>query len=264
MREVLRRLSHARSQKLEVCYNGIECEASVNQELARRESDVAANTLQDKCQSNQIIYGHGVGPGFAEHHGIPIEHAVWIAMIREPMNWAVSLYKEKSGSQGYKGSFEHCVQEGCVQNAIQGSYVAKFVGFNDSQKPLNERARKWMKSKQVLTLFTEEYSASVHRLAKFLGASPEEELAMIRAAAKPQNVKPTKKYNVQLSRASLEKLKKDLEPADTVYNRALDILQSTRPQLLEVRQNSLLIRESDKNPDRMEIELSLDWYDDEE
>ena len=66
MREILKTLSHLRSQKLEVCYNTVECESPFNKALAH-DPDIAADALQDKCQKNQMMYGHGVTPNFAEY-----------------------------------------------------------------------------------------------------------------------------------------------------------------------------------------------------
>jgi hypothetical protein len=255
MRRVLTTLSHARSQKLEVCYNSIECDAPINEDLARRDPNIAADVLDDKCRNNQIVYGHMIIPEFAEYHAMPTTHAVWVAMIREPMAWAVSMYKEFYGTKRYEGSFEQWVQDGRHKNNMYNY----FLDPHHITESIEKRAWDWLKSRRVLTLFTEDYVNCVRELARFLGATSAEESAMVHATSASHNVRPDEMYNVTLSQASFEVLRTDLEAFYTVY----DIARKTSTTQTNIMRQPL-VRPSEQHSNMMEVQVHLDWWDAEE
>lgn len=254
MRDVLKTLSHSRSQKLEVLYHN----TSMDQQLSRSDPGLAADFVHDKCETNQIVYGHGVNPGIAQRYGISDAGVKYIAMIREPMAWAVSLYKEFTGRGDYHGSFEKWVRDG----RSKVTYVHYFVWPSDSTESLEKRAQHWMESPEVLTLFTENYDASIHNLAVFLQASSAEESAMRKIANFKHNVRPESSYNVTLSEASLETLKKDLTDAYVVYDVALRLKTKDNMRFQEDQQTPMIRRVSE-NSDIMEI-ITTQWPDDED
>lgn len=258
MRSILSKLSSARSQKLEVCYNSVECEDPVNELLARGPG-IAADILDDACRNNQIMYGHGLRPNFAEYHRMPVENALWVAVIREPMTWAVSMYKQFYKAQAYTASFEQWVQDGRSNSTSQALYLYFLDPYHPSNS-IEKRAQDWMESGRVLTLFTEDYANGLSKFAQFLGATSGEESAMIRALQNTHsNVRPDGQYNVTLSRASMKLLQKHLEPAYSVYNVALKT--SAAPGRHRRKPS---IRQSDQNPHMIDIQVNLGWWDAEE
>lgn len=257
MRNALKTFSRSRSQKLEVCYNTPDCEDPVNNVLAG-DPDIAADFMHDRCLSNHIVYGHGVRnqgiQNFAEYHNISNSNAAWVAMIREPMALAVSTYKEFHGRGDFNGSFEQWIRDGRADNTYFTEY---FVSPSDSGEPLSKRAREWAKSENVLILFNENYSASIHQLAMFLRASPAEESAMKHAAETVLNVRPSQMFNLTLSEAALDILNKDVQPLYDVYNAVLAEKSRARASLP-------IIRRLGPNSNTVEIQVRLDWRDEEE
>merc|ERR1719245_200511 len=69
----------------------------------------------DRCQSHQLVLGHGVTADFAAHWNLRTGRLRWITMVREPIAWTLSNYKQRVASHtpGYEGiTFDQCVQKG--------------------------------------------------------------------------------------------------------------------------------------------------------
>lgn len=226
MRRVLQTFAKQRGLRVQLCY-GDNCVDPITNFLLGEATGALAGTLvnslsADKCVVDKIIYGHGVYGNVAATLQLPEAGAAWIAMVREPMPWAVSQYKEAFGTKQFGGSFDAWVQTG--KAAI--TWVNHILHCAPDAETMVQKWNEWVEQKHPLILFTEEYEASVSKLADFVGATPETKQQML-AAISRANTRSASTYAVTLSQDSVLKLQKMLEPTQQIYN---DLLSKSETQ----------------------------------
>jgi len=222
MRSILQTLSGSRHQSVQVCYNDVACSASVNGKLSTL-PHITKFTRQDS--TNQIVYGHGVQEDFATHWGLDGSHAARVIMMRDPIHLIASRYHHgvRAKTPGFHGvSFDDFVHGDMCENVILNYVHFVLADFGPADMAHLTSLINYLQgvrnSTNVLFLRTENYKASVNRLARFLGASPSEEqqlpLPTLNAASK--------EYELELKKSSFARLQTMCKPLQLVYDLAVE------------------------------------------
>ena len=217
MLSVVAELVRARKQKVSLCYMNHDCE------------DIRASGVHgvqfpaDRCQANQLVYGHGISPDFASYWHLPADRLRWITMVREPMAWVLSNYKQRvaNNATGYAGiTFDQCVLKGLCGF----TYYNFLIGpVQDGATPFEELWMRYLDAENRLVMINERYQESTRRLARFLGATPKELSLMMEVQERDRlNVKPNHLYSVDLSEQSLSILEAKLNTDFKAYDMALE------------------------------------------
>lgn len=244
MREILQAFSGLRQQSVQVCYNTVACEDSVNGELSEL-PNITTFTRQDS--TNQIVYGHGVKDDFATHWGLDETHAARVMMIRDPIHLIASHYQHgvRDRTPGVYGlSFEDFVNGGnggMLEQMIHGYAHFVFAEFGPADMANLTRFIHHLQgvrnSTNMLFLRAENYKASVRRLAHFLGVSPSEEQQL---PLPTRNVAP-QEYQIQLNKSSFARLQAMCRPLYLVYDLAVE--QERQAESLDTEERGLQAQE---------------------
>jgi len=254
MRSIVQKFIKGRGQRLQLCY-GPDCSDATSNVLVQQSPNTYANNARaDKCAENQIVYGHGVHADIAERLNLPDAGSARVAMIREPLAWAISLYKEFFGSGRFHGSFDDWIQQ---SDRAQMCWVDMITGRHGTSSETVEKWDEWVKQKQPLILFTDRYEASVSKLAEFFGASAAEEQNML-AAISHANSRPDHKLDLTLSKATHAKLQQILEPCEIIYRNSWNADSAAK----ESRRTEVEVIEQQGG--MLNITIPASWQDDEE
>merc|ERR550539_166931 len=153
-------------------------------------------------------------------------------MVREPMAWTLSNYKQRvdRNESGYEGiTFDQCVRKGlCLWHFWQWLIDPVQAGASMSDlanQPLEALEELWMNymdAENRLVLINERYEDSIRKLARFLGVTPKELSLMMEVQERKRiNARPNNLYSVDLSEQSLSILEANLKDDFKAYDIAL-------------------------------------------
>lgn len=252
MRSVLQALAKRRSQHVQLCY-GQNCADSTADSLVSQAPDTLANSLmQDKCMNDKLVYGHNVFENI-QAMNLPDAGSAYVVMVRKPMEWAASLYKQFHGSYHWEGSFDDWVQSG----RAAATWANNILGSPDPSMVV-ETWNEWLRQKQPLILITEQFEESVLKFAKVMGATPDEQQDML-AAISHENKRLDSQFNLTLSEDSLTKLMKILEPLEQIYQQSVTAFSYEKSA-----RNRVSNIEDETQHAKVHITMPISWRDDEE